>query len=48
MIGNNAKKAEVRKNWVTPELKKIDIESITAANTKPKTGNYDDGNSNHS
>ena len=27
MIGNTAKKAGVRKNWVTPELKKIDIET---------------------
>lgn len=37
MIGNTAKKAEFRKNWITPELKKIDIETITATDTKPKT-----------
>lgn len=49
MIGNTAKKTEVRKNWVTPELKKIDIETITASNTKPKAGNYDGGSGiNHS
>jgi hypothetical protein len=27
------KKAEIRKNWVAPELKKICIEQITASTT---------------
>jgi hypothetical protein len=32
---------EPRKEWAAPELKKIDIEAITAANTGPTS----DGNS---
>ena len=30
MTGNTVKKVEIRKNWVAPELKKMDIEKITA------------------
>ncbi len=33
MTGNTVKKAEIRKNWVAPELKKIGIEQITAGGT---------------
>lgn len=46
MTGNTTKKAEVRKNWVAPELKKVGIEEITA--TGPShTGDYD-GSLSHS
>jgi hypothetical protein len=31
----SGKKAEIRKNWVAPELKKIDIEEITAKTMAP-------------
>jgi hypothetical protein len=30
MNGKTDKKVEIRKNWVAPELKKVDIELITA------------------
>ena len=33
MTGNTVKKVEIRKNWVAPELKKMDIEKITATST---------------
>ncbi len=33
MTGNTVKKVEIRKNWVAPELKKMDIEKITAVDT---------------
>jgi hypothetical protein len=38
MIRDTAKKAEVRKNWVAPELKKIDIEAVTAKTAAPADG----------
>jgi hypothetical protein len=46
MSGKTAKKAEVRKNWVTPQLKKIGIEEITA--TGPAHSGEDDFFTNHS
>ncbi len=33
MTGNTVKKVEIRKNWVAPELKKMDIGQITATST---------------
>ncbi len=42
MTGNTVKKVEIRKNWVAPELKKIDIGQITASSTvgsHPENGN---------
>jgi hypothetical protein len=43
MNGKTDKKVEIRKNWVVPELKKVDIEEITAHGTGP--GN--DGSGGH-
>ena len=40
------KKAEVKKNWVAPELKKVDIELITALSKSPYS--HSDGGSSHS
>jgi len=40
------KKTEVKKNWVAPELKKVDIEQITAASRSPST--VSDGGATHS
>jgi hypothetical protein len=37
MTGSTVKKAKIRKNWVAPELKKIDIEAITAHNATTPT-----------
>ncbi|MFZ0338477.1 MAG: hypothetical protein WAL45_10625 [Terracidiphilus sp.] len=42
MTGNTVKKVEIRKNWVAPELKKIDIGQITASST---VGSHTEGNS---
>jgi hypothetical protein len=46
MSGKTAKKAEIRKNWVTPQLKKIGIEEITASG--PAHSGGFDGFTNHS
>jgi hypothetical protein len=46
MTGKTSKKVENRKNWVAPELKKIDIELITASGRSPYT--HSDGGATHS
>ena len=35
MTGKTVKKVEIKKNWIAPELKKIDIELITAGGPNP-------------
>jgi hypothetical protein len=33
MTGRTGKKVDIKKNWVKPELKKIDIGQVTAVDT---------------
>ncbi|MGD0345855.1 MAG: hypothetical protein ABSA85_03810 [Terracidiphilus sp.] len=47
MTGKTDKKAEIRKDWVAPELRKTSIEQITANATGISTTDGGSGNANH-
>jgi hypothetical protein len=48
MDGKAQKKSEIKKNWVTPELKKIDVEQITASGASGPNADGGTGGNSHS
>ncbi|MGD0480671.1 MAG: hypothetical protein ABSA42_10910 [Terracidiphilus sp.] len=48
MAGKTGKKSEIKKNWVAPELKKIDVEQITASGTSGGSPDGGTGGNSHS
>jgi hypothetical protein len=48
MAGKTEKKSEIKKNWVTPELKKIDVEQITASGPSGASADGGTGGNSHS